>query len=486
VVPLVPHVRTDATTKVGPTQYTVAAYVTYYNNDLTTNELRVTVVASWTNVERKGLLNYVQTQSLFASPGGCLSTQTHPFAAPCQPFLYGTSIGDQGSITVSGTIQGINLTDASIQLPGFGSSLQVEQISAVQGQAQTSGVTLSLQSQTEQVLGSQIVTSASDTDPAQPKPAWETNSAAPQSTQTLSAGGGANSLTATLSAGDTAATTSTVSATTSPSYPCPNITGLTNMNNALPCGAATAQLLGNAGLQLGLQVLGIDLGTSTLASVAPLSCGLSTCPNRGVNYRLIAPTTGMCPATTTDGCIHTDGARSFGAIQLGGLPSGIAGPLGWQGYLVRLNSWQDTATAESGIGSAAPAVVAPVAGTGTISFWNGLGYTTCTVYASNCPPSGGNYPVTPVSLNIPVLLQTLTVTLQASIKVGGKSTTQTPTTCSGTCTRTRATATSGSPLIGDVKLKASLGGNVLIDLTIHVDMGNLTANTTYQAAPSGA
>jgi hypothetical protein len=209
--------------------------VTYYNNDLSANELRVSVIVSWTNVERQGLQNYVQTQSLFATPGGCLSTATHPFAAPCQPFLYSTSTSDNGSASLTGTIVGIPLTTASVDLPGFGSSIQAEQITAVQGQSSTSGVTLQLSGQSLQVLGEQQITSAADTDPAQPSVGYKTASALPQSTNTLSTTGGGYSLTATLAAGDSATTTSAISATTSPSYPCPNVTGLANLNNAPTC-----------------------------------------------------------------------------------------------------------------------------------------------------------------------------------------------------------------------------------------------------------
>ena len=129
-MPLVPH---QQSLTVGPTTYTLRAYVTYPNSDLSSPDLRVTVVVSWTSVERRSLQNFVQAQSLFASPGGCLSTRTHPFAAPCQPFLYGTSVRDQGHIDVTGTIDSVSLDHATLWVPGFGSAIQVEQISSVQG-----------------------------------------------------------------------------------------------------------------------------------------------------------------------------------------------------------------------------------------------------------------------------------------------------------------------------------------------------------------
>src|SRR2546425_6511769 len=80
LVPLVPHSNSIV---VGPTTYTVNAYVTWYNNVTTSNTLRLTIQVSWKNPLRKGVQSKVTTQSIAYSASGCLSTQTHPFAAPC-------------------------------------------------------------------------------------------------------------------------------------------------------------------------------------------------------------------------------------------------------------------------------------------------------------------------------------------------------------------------------------------------------------------
>jgi hypothetical protein len=192
----------------------------------------------------------------------------------------------------------------------------------------------------------------------------------------------------------------------------------------------------------------------------------------------------MCPGTRTDGGVHAEVVRSLGTVTAGGLPTLILPPLGWQGYLVRLSSWQDTASAESGIGSAAPAAQSPQAGTGTISFWNGSGYTTCTVYQTNCPPANSTYPIPTLNLNQLIGLIPVNVQLIASLSAGGKSTTQVPANCSGTCTRTQATATAGSPILGDVELKITILGQVVCDLTMHIDLGTTLVNTSYAPAPT--
>src|SRR5262249_32249277 len=85
VVPLVPH-RSTPTLGTAPV-YTVATYVTYYNNVTPSNIFRVTVQVSWNSKGGSGAMK-VQTQSLFYSGSGCLSGATHPFAAPCQAFFF--------------------------------------------------------------------------------------------------------------------------------------------------------------------------------------------------------------------------------------------------------------------------------------------------------------------------------------------------------------------------------------------------------------
>ncbi len=482
VTPLVPHSQTIT---VGPATYTVRAYVTYYQNSLTANAYRVTVLVSWTNPARGSLLTTVQVQSLFYSPGGCLSTATHPFAAPCQPFLYTSGSLDQGHIDVTGTISGLTLDNATLWLPGEGSEVQAEQINAVQGASQTSGASLQQTGQNEQYVGRTGLTTAADNDPAGSRPTYLSLTQGAQSAQSLSMSGSGNTITVTDGAGDTGSTTSTVSATTSPSYPCPHINGVLDLNNALPCGGSYAQQAGTSSTTLDLTAGGTDLGVMTLASVGPPSCATSPC-NRAIAYRFLVPTSGFCPGTSADGCTHGEATRTIGQVTLAGLPPGLPAPASWSGYLVRLNSWADSVSAEAGIGVAAPAVTAPQGGTGTVTYWNGGGYTTCTVYASGCMSGGSLLNVASVTVNgtaggSPVVL-TITTTLSAS----GKSTTQTPIGCGGTCTRTQASASSQSPLSGDIHYVITHAGNTIADFTVHVALGTLLANASYQAAPSGS
>jgi hypothetical protein len=190
----------------------------------------------------------------------------------------------------------------------------------------------------------------------------------------------------------------------------------------------------------------------------------------------------------TDGCSHADATRGLGQVLLGGLPPNVVGPAGWAaggGYLIKMTSFSDSAQAEAGISSTAPAVTAPAAGTGQVSFWNGTGYTTCTLYAVGCGAGGVAMPV--VSVNRTIILNgihTVQFLINSSITAGGKTTTSIP--CGGTCDRTQASATSAPPLIGSITYKVIYDGVTIANLAIHVDLGTLLANASYQAAPNGS
>jgi type II secretory pathway pseudopilin PulG len=479
VVPLVPHKNTIV---VGQTTYTVAAYVTYYNNVTTSNTFRVTVVVNWTNVARRGVSHTVQVQTVAYSGTGCLSTITHPFAAPCQPFFYSSSSAAQGHFDISGDIDGVALSSASALLPGESSNIQIEQISAVQGISTVSSASITLDGQAAQTTGGAQLTSGADNDPAQPGQDYNTvnlTSSAVPIIVTSGGGGNSNGLTLTPSTGDPATSTSTTSASlANPAHLCP-LTGLAQ-NDQQPCGKSTVQQSSTASAVLVLRKQ-LDLGTTTLFSIAAQPSVGYAFANRDLQ-------------SGVDGLLHSDMARSLGTVTLGALPTGLpvsAVPVGWAGYLVQITGFSDTVSAETGTGTAAPSVIA----IGTLKYWTGAGYSTLVL----APGAGLNLPVASVHILTIISGQLLQVDMQASTssdcnvwvqgcpRTGGTSTSSTALTCTPTpCpnTRTAASATSNSPFIGDVHYTISYNGTVLADLTTHLDLGTLLAQNTYQVAPS--
>ncbi len=259
--PLAPH---QSSVVLGGVTYSISTYITNYLDDLTSNTYRLTVVVSWTPKVR-GVLSTIELQTIVNSPSGCLSSATHPFAAPCQPFLYANAGSGEGSIQVTGSLQSVAFSDATLWAAQPNSNLQVEQISAVQGYSVSSGADLTTTS--EQDLGRQRASSAADNDPSQPGLDFQTVSLPAQATGTLTASGGHNSISVTSSGGDTGSSTSTTSATISPSHPCPDTLGV-NQTDGYPCGNSKTKQGGTmssaAVLNDGTGNNSMNLGTATI------------------------------------------------------------------------------------------------------------------------------------------------------------------------------------------------------------------------------
>jgi type II secretory pathway pseudopilin PulG len=477
IVPLVPHTRTLT---VGPTTYTVAVYVTYYQNDVNTNTFRLTSIVNWPSTVRQGASTEVQTQTIAFSPEGCLSTDTHPFAAPCQPFLYATAAADEGAIEISGPIEGLDLERSTLQLTGQTSTMQVEQIWATQGTAKTTGVGMKRFSSSEQTVGRTQVASGADNDPSQAESDFQTKGAPPpsQSGGSLSRDSGQNRMTVTVGGGSTAQTTSTTSASITPSHPCADPDALVQ-NDSLPCGNSNAWQAGAMSATVELDHGSAEFGTLSLALLAA-----APTPTVAFTNRAILPEGTTCAGAVGDGCVHAEVRRSLGELTLATLPTGLdplSLPAGWGGYLVRLTGFSDAVVAEGGWGTAPPSVAA----TGTISYWNGAGYSSLAVTVGD-----------DVALAVaPVHVEDvddddgdpITVDITATLSTGGTSTTSVADTCDPACPTTlvSAAATSNSPILGTIEYVVTQDEETIADLVVQVNLGPIIAKATYQSAPSG-
>lgn len=471
VVPLVPHIQN---TNVGTAAtYKISSYVTYFNNVQTANTYRVSVIVTWTNTARKGIAK-VQAQSIFFSGSGCLSTSTHPFAAPCQPFLFANASGDEGDISFTGNVDDLAIDGAHLRLGGVTSNMQIEQISAVQGTTETSGVSLAVNGQAETDTGNQGVTSGADNDPAPPNSEFSSTSTPAQGSNTLTGtAGGGSFFSVTSSAGDTGTTTSTSSASVSPPNPCSDSVG-TPQTDSLPCGASKAKQGGTESAFAFLRRSGRDLGTTSFASVDASPEDLYAFTNRAG-----APEFSYCPATSGEGCVHADVTRTWGAVSLGGLPDIFAGaslPPGWTGYLLTGSNLKTTASAEAGVGSAAPSVKVQ----GTVSYYNGLGYTPLPLVVGAPVP----IPIPPVHAEQLVGGKLFAVDVTASLTTGGTQILD-PAGCAPPCVHNDASAVAESPIVGQITYVFSYEGSTFASLTMKVNLGVVRAKGTYKPAPSG-
>jgi len=489
--PLVPH---KSTASLNSTAYTISTYVTNFSGS--TGAYRITVVVSWSPSQVSGVSNQVSSQSVIYSPSnGCLSDQTHPFSAPCQPFLYAQSSTGKGSITISpvagasgNPIQGVNLTQAELDLAQADSAMQIEQTSKVEGSLTTSETAVNAGS--AQSSGATTVSSQADNDPATPATTQPSCPSSQGSTSTVSAfdpGGSGNGLSLTASSGDTGCTVSTASASSSSTPTCNDTTG-TPLNTGLPCGSGNIQQTGSseaAGLTLGLA--GVSLGSTSIASV-----GAAPSASKVFTSRLTSAGTASCTTmgTSSDGCVHSDAQRSLGTVTLGALPSGVISSLpnwgtGSSNFLVQLSNYSDAVSAESGIGAAAPCAkqAATCSGTasGTLKYWNGAGYTTTTVNW------GATAPTTTIpSVNVTSIVNgaAVNVTITNTLTFGATSTSTSGTSPCRTV-ECKATAQVTSPIQGDIIYTVTVAGSTVANLDINVNLGTLAVQTNYRAAPIG-
>jgi Tfp pilus assembly protein PilV len=484
VTPLFPHVRSGI--KVGPTTYTVAVYPTYLAGSNQT-AFRVTTVVTWPKLVRGSGPGRVEGQTIVYSPEGCLSTATHPFSAPCQPFSYAAAAVQPGGATLTGTIQGINLVKATTHLGESTSNMQLEQVTAMQGYARTPGFTLSVLGVADQTSGLSQVTTRATSGTGQPGSDYDAKTVTTPGTPTVLSVLGSQNLLELFPdvGGDTASSVSTISSTATNACADPQSS---NQLDSQPCGNGVTRQSGDLTMQLSLSTGSAQIGSgpAQLITIRRAVRDSASYTNRDA-----APGTTACPATSGDGCVHAEAQRSIGRVRVTGLPVGmepVSGASAWAlgcRCLLELSNYADAVEAEAGGGSDPPAVTVTGADpsespTPVLKYWNGTGYTSVTEFTG-----------APQTFSVPSVTAvegSTTITIGANlVRTGGTSTSSTTgsagTACPATC-HTSGDARANSPLIADITYSVVTGSAVIADLRFAVDLGPALAKVSYQAAPS--
>ncbi len=171
------------------------------------------------------------------------------------------------------------------------------------------------------------------------------------------------------------------------------------------------------------------------------------------------------------GAVRETVVRYPGTHTFAPLPIFIGGsPAGWLGYWLKYDAGTSASSvsAEAGIGSGAPSFTSA----GTISYWNGTGY------SSMAPPAaGGAIPLTAVDFTS----GGYRIEISGSLASSPSFTSQVPAVTDPIDTRNEARATLGSPVSGMFTYKTTFvsTGDVIADLTLSVDLGTLTATARY-------
>jgi type II secretory pathway pseudopilin PulG len=478
VDPLVPHQKNVT---IGVSTFTVSSYVTYYENNTGADTRRVTVGVTWTGGLKPGTRN-VQVQTIIFSPSSCLSLDLHPISGPCQGSFTAASLQSGATVNITGTVGGLGLDHATLSAGLVTADQNIEQISKVDGLAQASGATIQATGQSESAVGRATVSSRADNDPGGPASVYESKGLPAQAAASQSLTAGSDSLTVSETGGDSGGTTSTTSSCTgscaSPPTPnprnCPNISGFANENDSLQCSGASSRTAATISAVASLGALGtIDMGS--ISSQAN--------PTVAITDRKTASGGTTCPTTSGDGCVRAQFSRAAHDMSAGGLPSNeTLGPAGFD-YFAQVLAVADSVSVETGVGSTAPSATQS---SGSVRVWCAQ----ATPGDALCPTAG--YVTKPFN-QITTTLTTPTLTITDPALAGGTTITMsatitaasTPTTssCTGTCTRTAATAKSVPPIV-TLSYTIVSGGSTVLDSTLVLDPGTLTAQATYAIAPT--
>jgi hypothetical protein len=228
------------------------------------------------------------------------------------------------------------------------------------------------------------------------------------------------------------------------------------------------------------------LGTATVAGIA----AAANSPNKTFVDRVQNPSTSLCaPLANADGCVEGTATRLLGTLNVGGLPSAVSAPAGWngasawQGSYFSIIGYQGTVSAVVGTNGPSPAPLPPppsaTVNSGTVYCWNGTnGYRSASATSSSvsslCSPFTSDQVIGGHSVTVSISASTTT---PASV-------TTTSTAPSGTTTRTDATAQVVPPT-ATIRYTITVDGQPpIVDLTITVNLNTLEARGVYAVAPT--
>lgn len=456
--------------------------------------VRVSVVVT-SNAKFGGDQKYT-TSSLFFSPAGCMSTQTHPFSAPCQPYFYSTTALAAGSVLVHGVdastgrqtpeiLPGADHEGVNLLLGEAHANLQIEQISTVTSSLRGAEAQIISEGVVSSRSGGQVAKAQVNTDPADGTAQTDAPSPVSQSAGSLSVEGSGDWEVVVTPGPDQGSAVSTTIA--SAPLGCSDSSGLP-VSNGQPCASAT---LTPRASQVILQGAGGALGLVTVADAAS--------PSRALGVRQLAPEGSRCTGTHDVGCVAAEYSLSLGPATIGAVPSW------WRDLRLGLTSLVsiDPVVVRGAAGSGqftagAPAPTAGLVGTPAIRFWSGSFYLSQPLSVTaetplrvpsrpdtgsrcNVLEDGGrdvsNLPCSTVEHAglIWTVVADLTVHPSYITAAGGEL-----------CTSPVCSAEGGqAPLIsGRVMVKVEAGGDVLVDLDAEVELARVSISTIYRATPA--
>jgi type II secretory pathway pseudopilin PulG len=469
IVPIVPNLSSRTVDRV---VYAIRLYVSYFDNNPALDMYTATVYVDWRSGARGARATFVRAATVVFAPSaietpnaglaGCAFVTIEPFSGACPASVSATATVAPGRIQVSGSgSAGPTLVDATSEIPTAKASLARGQIVDLWGTSKGGGLTLA-----GVPIGFPTSTSQADDDPSTGVGDYQFVSATSAPTS-ASAAAGPGTVTVSTTATPTVDTSESASAVAATASDVCRNPGGAVQTDGLPCHRSVGTQGGIN--RIAFDLTGIGLGTVPLSEVAA--------PPEPVvafaKHRNTAAGSGPCGATSSVGCVYASGSRSIGRVRIGGLPSAIAGPLGFSGYLFELDNYSDGATAEVGIDAGVVGVTGP---SGNARYFNGVGYTTIALSSA-----------TSFSVSTPVVSGSLglySVSVSSSIKHSAPTSSSPAATCLGglACIKS-SEALISSPLLATTSYTFRLLGVTVYQLSVTMDLGDLHVKASYVDPP---
>ena len=469
-----------ATQQVDGVDYIVQTYVT--KAPLTASgqqSYNLSAVVSWTSAVYPTARTVAQRSTTY-SPAGCLSTAQRPFAAPCQAYFTAQAGQSAAAISVTNAddstvpIPGIDGTLLELSLPVLSTNLLMEQTASASSSAVTSSARAVSPPSVPTIVGDKAAAVSVDSDPAS-TPVLSGAATASQSGGTVVLAGSAGSLSARPTSGDTASGAAAIAAD---STTCRDgTTALTPLQtgpvSALrPCVSASVRQQATAG--------SIRYTAPTGAPVDLVSLQEAATPSHAVAAQLALANPTACPAMTAGsaGCAHAAATRSLGLLVVGEPNGGATGPTPAYSGLWKVTGLTESARAESGAGSSAPAFTRG----GTLQFWDGAGYQSVALANFAAPPTSSQTQSTTWTASATMDLPTgQSILAEATITVQRPSLTVTGTDCKVVACTSQVTNAGG--LVAKTVFTVTDGGGELTKFVVVSDLGGLVVQSTFKAAP---
>ncbi|HEX6580201.1 MAG TPA: hypothetical protein VF195_04950 [Actinomycetota bacterium] len=474
---LVPH--TDQLS-VGNLDFTYHTYVT--NDTPTTTPYRVTVIVEWSNgAIRSAPNNSVRVQSLFWSPSGCVNPNTHPFAAPCQPFFYAQVDAPQARLDVTGQLHdfAVDFDSVALTLPGISATAQEEQTTQLNAATTLSGIQFVDSAGTASDGNTQATSEADDEVETSAVAASGGNSTNP----TPYAASRLNAdccnqigLVPSIPSGDQEHRATSVDAAATDAYACPT-TGAREAD-LLPCAGGHIRQVGTITVAVPVSHVTPTVGSANLLRIVGPATDTTATIDRDASA-----------GTAEDGLIDVQATRTLGTVQLGGFPSsGMTAPANMStnqtldsNYCVRLVGYSDTARAIAGERQGTNPSASISAGTFYYYTGSGSGYSNKSVTDATLDS------LTVTNCTKTQIVGLSTVTWQVTVALGGikHATTMTSQTADPADAQTRWDAeASVQPIEITIRYQYIVDGVTEMNLLATFDPGDLFAHSIYQPPPA--